>query len=65
MVNQEESILTIDDVCEILKVGRSRVYKMLADGSLKAFRLGRTWKITREALQEFLETGGYSYEKLH
>ena len=63
MINQEESVLTIQDVCDALKVGRNRVYKMLASGELKGWRIGHTWKITQSSLQEYLATCGYTYKK--
>lgn len=61
MINQEESVLTIQDVCDALKIGRNRVYKMLANGELKGWRIGHTWKITQGALQEYLSTCGYTH----
>lgn len=63
MINQEESVLTIQDVCDALKVGRNRVYKMLASRELKGWRIGHTWKITQSSLQEYLATCGYTYKK--
>ncbi len=63
MINQEETVLTIQDVCETLRIGRNRVYKLLANGELKGWRIGHVWKITQSSLDEYLSTGGYTYEK--
>lgn len=63
MLYQEESVLTIQDICETLRVGRNRVYKLLASGELKGWRIGHVWKVTKSSLDEYLSTGGYTYER--
>jgi len=60
MEYQEDAVLTIQDVCDALRVGRNRVYKLLANGELKGWRIGRVWKITQSSLQEYLNTCGYT-----
>ena len=55
MLEQYNDILTIDELCEILKIGRNRAYKLLETGEIKGFRLGRPWKISKLALQEYLK----------
>ena len=55
MLEQYNDILTIDELCEILKIGRNRAYKLLETGEIKGFRLGRLWKISKLALQEYLK----------
>ena len=56
-VGKEDSILTIlsvSEVAEYLGVGKNRVYELLNDGSLKGFRMGATWKISRMALENYI-----------
>ena len=53
---KENSILTVlsvSEVAEYLGVGKNRVYELL-DGSLKGFRMGATWKISRMALENYI-----------
>jgi len=38
-------LLSIDDVCELLCIGRNAVYTLLHAQAIKAFRIGRVWKI--------------------
>ncbi len=38
MLNQYGDILTIDDVCEVLMVGRNRVYELLNEDQIHGFR---------------------------
>ena len=48
------AILTPLDVMDILGVGKNTVYNLLASGQLKGFRIGKNWRITGDALEEFL-----------
>lgn len=46
-------LLTVQQVCEILKVNRNIVYDLINCGLLRSFQLGST-KITTKALEEFM-----------
>ena len=55
------SVLTVNETMDVLRIGRSQCYALLHSGKLKAFRIGKkTWKISRESLEEYISTGGYS-----
>jgi len=47
-------LITIDDLCELLSIGRNSAYVLLNSGELKAFKIGRIWKIPREAISEYI-----------
>lgn len=49
-----DEILTVEDVMELLYVGKNTVYSLLQSGQLKGFRLGRSWRIPRESLSKFI-----------
>ena len=51
MLEQYQDIMSVFDVAEALFVGKNRVYELLEKKELKGFRVGRVWKIPREALQ--------------
>lgn len=55
MLNQYGDVITISELCEILMIGRNRAYELLKTGDLGGFRLGRTWKIPKIALEEYLK----------
>ena len=60
-LNSCKPILTVDDVTEILRIGRNQCYALLGSGKLKAFRIGsKTWKIPRESVEEYIRTNGYT-----
>lgn len=54
MFEQYPDILTVEEVCEALRMGYNAVYEILNSGKLKAFKNGRVWRIPRESLMEFI-----------
>lgn len=48
-------IYTLDEMTNILKVARKTMYSFIKNGKLKAFKVGRDWRITETALNEFIE----------
>lgn len=56
MLSQYSDIMNVWDVSEVLCVGKNRVYELLERGALKGFRIGRVWKIPKDALQDYILT---------
>lgn len=54
MFEEYESILTADEVCEALKIGKNRIYTLLNQRKIKGYREGNTWRVTRQALIEYV-----------
>lgn len=54
MLEQYDPLLTITDLREILNIGRNAAYDLLNDGVIPAFRIGRNWKIPKEAVVYYL-----------
>ena len=50
-----DEVMTIPEVAEHLKVTRQTVHKLLKDGRLKAFKIGRSTRILRSELDKFIE----------
>lgn len=50
-------VYTTEDALEILKVSQRTLYRYIKAGQIKAIKLGREYRITEEALREFLEKG--------
>lgn len=51
----EEKLLSVDDVCEYLGIGRDTIYKWIAVKSLPAYRLGRLWKFKKKEVDKWIE----------
>ncbi len=56
MLEAYEDILTAEEACEALKIGRNAIYSLLNSGKLKGYRSGRVWKVPKEAVREFILT---------
>ena len=54
MYDYFESLLTPEDVAEILNIGMNSCYKLLNSGKIKAMRIGRIWKIPKRSVQDFI-----------
>ena len=57
MLNEYSELLTVDELCESLLIGRNTAYRLLNSGELGAFRIGRCWTIPRDTVQAFLQQG--------
>lgn len=53
-----EKMLTVAEVAEILRVSERTVYNLLEAEDLRGVRVGRSWRMQKEALEEFIKAGG-------
>lgn len=56
MFNEYSDIITVDELCEMLRIGRNKAYELLRSGKIKAFRCGRLWMISKQAVEEFVKS---------
>lgn len=56
MTNTENELITVEELCSILSIGRNAAYTLLNENRIKAFRIGRIWKISRLAVEDFILT---------
>jgi excisionase family DNA binding protein len=54
LVQENAGLLTVEDVSERLGVGRVTIYRWCREGRLPCLKVGRGWRIRREALEDFL-----------
>ena len=54
MFETYEDMVTIDDVCQMLNIGKNNAYRLLKEGMLHAFKIGRIWKISRQSVIEYV-----------
>lgn len=54
MDNDAMALITVDDVCEALMIGKNAVYRLLSEGKIKGFRVGHIWKIPRASLNAYI-----------
>lgn len=48
-------LLTVNEVAESLGLSRSKTYDLISKGQIRSVKLGRSRRITAEALAEFVE----------
>ena len=48
-------MISLDDLCEMLAIGKNTAYSLLKTNQIKAFKIGRIWKIPRESVSEFVQ----------
>lgn len=48
-------ILTPEDVMERLDIGKNTMYSLLKSGEIKAFKIGRKWKIPSKELNAYID----------
>jgi putative molybdopterin biosynthesis protein len=51
-----EELLTVEQVQELLKVGRTFAYSLIRSGELPSYRVGRLLRIRRRDVDQWLES---------
>jgi len=51
MVLIMDTLLTTEEACELLKVSKAALYNYVREKEIPAFKFGRRWKFSHEALQ--------------
>ena len=54
MFNQYEDLVTVEELTEMLNIGKNSAYKLLSSGDIKAFRINRIWKIPRQSVTDYV-----------
>ena len=49
-------ILTVQDVCEYLKIAKPALYRYVRSGELPGFKMGKMWKFDRQAIDNWVQT---------
>ncbi|GGM36033.1 DNA-binding protein [Paraliobacillus quinghaiensis] len=51
----EREIMTITQVAEYLQLSEMTTYKLVQEGKIPGFKIGRHWRVKRDDLDEFIE----------
>lgn len=54
MLNEYSEILTVEDVMEILNIGKNAAYDLFRNGEIKCFRLKNRWKIPKRSVIDYI-----------
>lgn len=50
-----DDVFTIEDLMDYLSIGRNTAYKLLKEGKIKFFKIGRVYKIPKEEVKRFVK----------
>lgn len=54
MFEDYPDLVSIDELCEMLFIGRNVAYELLRRKKIKAFRIGRLWKIPKGSVEAYI-----------
>lgn len=54
MFQQYDEIITVEELMEILMIGKNRAYQLLNSGEIHSFKIGRVHKIPKIAVEEYI-----------
>ena len=55
MKDEIEEIFTLEEVAAYLKVGKRTVYRLAAAKKIPAFKVGGTWRFTRQEIDQWIK----------
>lgn len=55
LVKQVDKVFSIDELAEYWQVSRRVILEYIRNGKLKAFKIGRSLRVTQEYYEEFIE----------
>jgi len=50
----DHEVLTVKEVCELLQVHQSTVYKLIKEGRIPAFRIGSDWRFLKDRIVRWM-----------
>jgi excisionase family DNA binding protein len=54
LIASEPEILTVKEVCELLRVTQGTVYKLVKQGRIPAFKIGTDWRFRTDEIAHWL-----------
>lgn len=55
MFSEYSEIITIEELMELLMVGKNVAYSMLKSGEIKGFKIGKKWKIPKQSVEAYIK----------
>lgn len=59
MLNDYGDILTLNNLCEVLKISENVAYRLIRNNTISAFKVGRIYKIPKKAVEDYILTAAH------
>ncbi len=56
MFEEYRDLLSVEEMCEMLCIGKNSAYSLLSSGKVPCFRQNRIWKIPKEGLIQYVRS---------
>lgn len=53
-IQSDHDILTLKDLCDLLHVHPSTVYRLIKKGKIPSFRIGSDWRFRRDQIERWM-----------
>lgn len=54
MFENYNDVVNVEELCEMLKVGKNTAYKLINNGDIKSLRIGKTHKIPKSCVITYI-----------
>lgn len=54
MNDEPMRVVSIEELCEQLMIGKSAAYNLLRSGKIKGFRIKRIWKVPQKNINDYI-----------
>ena len=65
MFNQYKDIITVDELCEMLHIGRNLAYRMLKNRDVTSVRIGRVHRIPKANVIQYIAAQAPAGKEAH
>ncbi len=60
MLSKYPDVVSVNELKEILRVGKNTIYKLLQDNTIKSIKIGKKYIIPKSSIINFLNTSEYT-----
>src|ERR1700737_4126385 len=53
-MESQHEVLTVKEICDLLQVHQSTIYKMVRQGKIPSFRIGSDWRFRRDRIMRWM-----------
>lgn len=52
--SDESTVMTVPELAEYLGIGRNTAYELLRTKTIRGFRIGKVWKVSKDAVDLYI-----------